>query len=210
MNTKLKSLILRPHEIRHALEHGCGQIRRVVKPQPDGVLADGMPWVKRTIRRMDCSVSPPVLIVTDKSMDGGQICRRLKSPFGTPGHRVWVRETWGLHDTQPSDGAANAHVYYRAADGDHYDLRYQLWRPSTQMPRWASRLTLEITSRVERVQEISKEDCIAEGIQGLDDVHAGWHQPFADLWDSRAKPGERFGDNPFVWVGEYKVVEVEK
>lgn len=62
--------------------------------------------------------------------------------------------------------------------------------PSIHMPRWASRLTLVVTAaKIERLQDISKTDVIAEGIAERDgcpitDVHAGWHEPFAQLWDS--------------------------
>jgi len=80
-------------------------------------------------------------------------------------------------------------------------------RPSIFMPRWASRITLEIINvRVERLQDISKADCIAEGMQGLNDVHAGWHQSYAALWESINGPGS-WDANPWVWVIEFKRVQ---
>jgi hypothetical protein len=83
------------------------------------------------------------------------------------------------------------------------------------MPRWASRITLEITGvRVERVQEISERDARAEGIQPvLEDgiwSHNGHVLPrdgFADLWDSvNAKRGYSWDVNPWVWVLEFKQI----
>lgn len=101
-------------------------------------------------------------------------------PYGQPGDRLWVRETWGLcsaHD--PTDwcggsirGVSESElreqflVEYRQNWITHPDSAY--WRPSIFMPRWASRITLEITGvRVERLNEISEADAIAEGIDPL-------------------------------------------
>jgi len=79
------------------------------------------------------------------------------------------------------------------------------------MPRLASRLTLEITGvRVERLQEISHEDAVAEGVHEhgpfpLKEKRMSLHcHAFADLWDSLAKPGVTWADNPWVWVIEFK------
>lgn len=132
-----------------------------------------------------------------------------RCPHGTSGDRLWVRETWGLHDTQPSDGPENATVYYRATDGDSHELRHQLWRPSIFMPRWASRITLEITDvRVQRVQEITEEDAIAEGSQ-CSGVPASLTNrgAFAKLWDKiNAKRGYGWDANPWVWAISFKRV----
>lgn len=94
-------------------------------------------------------------------------------PFGQPGDRLWVRETWGvdccvgLKDRDCIDLAHAACVVYRATDEtpDNGQSWARRWRPSIHMPRWASRITLEVVSvRVERVQDISEEDAIAEGL----------------------------------------------
>ncbi len=73
----------------------------------------------------------------------------------------------------------------------------------------AAELTLEITDvRVQRLQEISKRDVICEGIEGLEDVHAGWHQPFAELWDKlNAKRGFGWDTSPWVWAISFKVLQ---
>lgn len=89
------------------------------------------------------------------------------------------------------------------------------WRPSIFMPRWASRITLEITDvRVERVQDISEEDAIAEGCllpKGYEELCklAGGHRAvFRDLWDSiNAKRGFGWDSNPLVWVISFKLIE---
>jgi hypothetical protein len=84
-------------------------------------------------------------------------------PYGAPGDRLWVRETWAL---DPGSHPDDREVLYRATDPGWDDNGTGLkWRPSILMPRWASRITLEITDvRVERVQDISDADIRAEGV----------------------------------------------
>jgi len=154
------------------------------------------------------------------------------SPFGQPGDRLWVRETWGLDDCG-EDGkrviwqatCEAAWVMPRNELGEIYylpsDYNPGRWRPSIHMPRWASRLTLEVTEvRVQRLQEISEEDAMAEGAladrQRLEvagatliaDVPSA-RRAFRRLWDSIN--GEREGcawtANPWVWAITFKVVE---
>ena len=140
--------------VRAILEGRKTQTRRVIKPQHEGGVITG--------------VNPNGLPI--ETWGGGRGFKpnrtevMTSNPYGKPGDRLWVRETWGLFDTEPKDGPERAHVYYRATDGNLHECRYQLWRPSIYMPRWASRITLEITDiRAERLQEISEEDAIAEG-----------------------------------------------
>lgn len=140
-------------------------------------------------------------------------------PYGEPGDRLWVREAFALSQRDPDDYEVSMcepwwwdPPVYRAgtADGEwtRWDGRRHVpipppWRPSIHMPRWASRLTLEVTSvRVERVQSISEEDARAEGVTpgAVGDVTC-W-RAFRVLWDSIN--GEREGcswkANPWVWV----------
>lgn len=81
-------------------------------------------------------------------------------PYGVPGDRLWVRETWDA-----PDGSTNRdEAAYRADYGDKSEPQHT-WRPSIHMPRWASRLSLELTeSRIERVQDITAKDILAEGV----------------------------------------------
>lgn len=90
----------------------------------------------------------------------------MACPYGQPGDHLWVRETWtesiGGQPGTPDDGTRIA--YYKA-DGMHGE-KFRGWKPSIYMPRWASRITLEVTGvRVERVQDISEEDAWNEGIE---------------------------------------------
>jgi hypothetical protein len=129
---------------------------------------------------------------------------RMPCPFGGPGDRLWVKETHG-----PSAGG----MVYRA-DGGTACPDGGKWRPSIFMPRWASRITLEVTGvRVERLQDISQADAMAEGVtQGVyrgltgsivatceDQVVEGYRE----LWQSINGPGS-WDANPWVWVVEFK------
>jgi hypothetical protein len=117
---------------------------------------------------------------------GGPLCS-LPSPYGSPGDHLWVKETWS-HDAYGP--------YYRATEVAPDTLR---WKPSIFMPRWASRITLEITEvHVQRLQEISGDDAAAEGVtfprcdcdvccrsSVMCPADASAHiDEFATLWDS--------------------------
>ncbi|HBM2814562.1 TPA: morphogenetic protein [Enterobacter hormaechei] len=142
------------------------------------------------------------------------------SPFGKPGDRIWVRETWA----EAGAGAPDLKLY-RADYPEHVPAHYEnvppadeiRWTPSIHMPRWASRLTLEITCvRVERLNSISQEDAQAEGMEltgwrpTYSDPDSGgevWtpYDNFAQLWES-IYGEESWKANPWVWVIEFKVV----
>lgn len=91
-----------------------------------------------------------------------------KCPYGIPGDRLWVKETWQygpdvIPGMMASGKMSRRHIVYAAtvADGRHPPT----WRPSIHMPRWASRITLEIAGvRVERLHDISEADALAEGL----------------------------------------------
>lgn len=112
-------------------------------------------------------------------------CAQFKVGF-VPGDRLWVRESICEldRDHRPPRFAYKADTA-PGSEGDEIRKQYGYkWTPSIHMPRIASRLTLTVTAvKIERLQDISKDDCIAEGMVGLTDVHAGWHQPFAEFWD---------------------------
>lgn len=135
---------------------------------------------------------------TQKAYETGAAC-----PYGQPGDRLWVRETWNCIDTgrltQRQDW-----VRYRATDGEEMH-----WRPSIFMPRWASRITLEIVGvRVERVQDISEADALAEGVERVPTWAAySMRDKFWALWDSINGPrGYGWNANPWVWVVEFKCI----
>lgn len=126
------------------------------------------------------------------------------SPYGYAGDLLWVRETWCPDWTD--------HVIYKADGGSAIDAGYKTeprWRPSIHMPRAASRITLEVVSvRVERVQEVSPEDCFKEGVVPEKILHPVTPtRLFSGLWDSiNAKRGYSWESNPWVWVVEFKQV----
>lgn len=144
-------------------------------------------------------------------------------PYGHPGDRLWVRETWQKIYERQSDkqrfteppSAHNLHLYktwieYAATPRDEQDP--PRWRPSIFMPRSASRITLEIVNvRLERVQQISMKDCLKEGVGELLE-HGKYFKlgsylvgTFAHLWDSiNSKRGYGWDTNPWVWVVEFK------
>lgn len=137
-------------------------------------------------------------------------------PYGAAGDRLWVRETWCAEPeydmVKPSDIPLDSPIWYRAQADD--DL--SKWRPSIFMPRWASRITLEITNiRVERLQDISKSDAISEGVKPCDDE--SHHEipfgcvcevdRFKSLWDSINADRAPWESNPWVFVIEFKKLE---
>lgn len=133
-------------------------------------------------------------------------------PYGTTGDRLWVREShwWFKDEHDPVTGyfppaLTSADVEYRA-DGEKPG---RIWRPSIHMPRWASRITLELTSvRVERLQSISHEDAWDEGIRpGADGLYSCPNASFAEtpvdayrqLWE-HLNGAKSWAENPWVWV----------
>lgn len=135
-------------------------------------------------------------------------------PYGTKGDRLWVRETWRVRGGREYEYQRHQpSVVYRVT-ADVADQVCGEWRPSIFMPRWASRLTLEITGiRVQRVKDIRHEDAVAEGCYRIEPCAAypngnAWGRAgFAALWDSINKPrGFGWDVNPWVWVVEFRKV----
>jgi len=129
-------------------------------------------------------------------------------PYGGPGDRLWVRER-----LQNWHGQA---MYYRYNWADCTLVNPQLdWRwkrntiSSMFMPKVAVRIWLEITGvRVERVQEISEEDALAEGVETNRGNGGKCRRDFAMLWDSiNAKRGFDWDVNPWVWVVEFRRIK---
>lgn len=140
----------------------------------------------------------------------------LRCPYGQTGDRLWVRETFRLFDATDECGCYECPCgcpptgtpIYRA-DCDYGESK---WRPSIYMPRWASRILLEITDvRVERLQDISEEDAASEGapceIGRLEatilGTQASYRKGFIRLWESINGEGSWI-ENPWVWVIEFK------
>ncbi len=168
-----------------------------------------------------------------RTVNGGTLTMLVRFPYGHQGTRLWVRETW-THDAPDLETCRSAYEdaspgigygpYYRATEVAPDTLK---WRPAIFMPRWVSRLTLEITSvRVQRLQEISAADACDEGVTDvLDPGHplrsecyakhgtwtgderrdvygpfAGSVAAFATLWDSINGKRDPWASNPWVWA----------
>lgn len=199
--------------VRALLDGTKTQTRRVVKMPPSWdciVYADwGNGWWPY---RSDDGESP--------NYDNNEI--PLNCPYGQPGDCLWVRETFCLddngHEEWPIFRADGAKLPERPAT-----RKPARWTPSIHMPRRASRILLEITGvRVERLQDISEADAIAEGVEphevrqfamyGLNaEERADIRRqaavgPYRGLWGSINGAGS-WDANPWVWVIEFKRVQ---
>lgn len=210
--------------VRAILDGRKTQTRRALKPQPEWVDRTGLTYsstgepIPSGWCYSDCRGSGPFDPETHVEMHG--------CPYGRGGDHLWVRETalphfpWFRWQDVPEDRRDRRFVHYRA--GPDEDLIG--WRPSIHMPRWASRLTLEVCSvRVERVNSITAADAHAEGISekchGCEpgicqqvgpacSVFAySQVQGFRRLWDSlNAKRGYPFDAGCYVWVISFRVL----
>lgn len=217
--------------VRAILEGRKTQTRRIVKlphSNPLGV------WESTTVgghgtRLVDGSPAPELPAIWHTRTGDCLVC-----PHGNAGDRLWVRETHEVRriGSETFDGGRPTRRYagiaYQADDGRaevDIDLNtFQAldakesrgWSPSIHMPRWASRITLEITGvRAERLRDISAADALAEGIERTGDgfsVDGGRHfhaaSPrcaFASLWDGlNAARGHGWDANPWVWTISFR------
>lgn len=216
--------------VRVVLDGRKTQTRLVMKEQPD------------TRNRENLGFENGDLVEYTRIASCWNEVSRFRCPYGKVGDLLWVRETFAdvndhgcpaiLYKSDETTLDFMQDERYLCEDGslnyDHphikkyyysqwiYDVEsgepHHGWRPSVHMPRWASRLTLEITYiRVERLQDISRKDAGAEGVP-----HSVWRangqvygvdmpvqQAFGKLWTSIYGP-ESWNKNPFVWVIEFK------
>lgn len=190
--------------VRALLDGSKAQTRRVVKCpyKPWKGRVYDAPWTvvrhsgggwRATQHREDGSI-------IDEIGEAGFPC-----PYGVPGDRLWVRETFG-----PCDGW----LCYRATEGEKCVPDGGKWRPSIHMPRWASRITLTVTDvRVERLQDISEADAIAEGCLDTDgsptqELSGTARGAYAVLWDDLNAERAPWATNPWVWVISFAPVGV--
>ncbi|HGG8902970.1 TPA: hypothetical protein ACJJXD_004208 [Enterobacter cloacae] len=227
---KERGMIFNGEMVRAILDGRKTQTRRIMKVQPsDGFhpthngydLDLNAHWYTPGVVDKNGYLQPAkkdVFGVADENE--GYTC-----PFGAVGDRIWVRETWA----EAGAGAPDLKLY-RANYPEHVPTHYEnvppadeiRWTPSIHMPRWASRILLEITGmRVERLNGISETDAEAEGIdmEALFDAqdcydciadHNMTGRPtatgaFKYLWES-IYGEESWKSNPWVWVIEFKVV----
>ncbi|EPM8492882.1 hypothetical protein OM315_19260 [Escherichia albertii] len=141
-------------------------------------------------------------------------------PYGQPGDRIWVRETYRVHG-KATDVAT---LVYRASVRNSWTEQThrvpvevcnkpvsEKWTPSIHMPRWASRILLEITDvRVERLHDMSEADAKAEGASPatykITPPEAVYRVGFGDIWRS-IYGQENWLSNPWVWVIEFKRIQ---
>lgn len=210
---KERPMIFNAEMVRAILDGRKTQTRRIMKKQPEPSKArEGdfyFPCDKMQSMVHVSDFIPGNSMIPDAHEFFSKCC-----PFGEVGDRIWVRETW----TPASVDAEEGHYApdYRATEnGQPVDGR---WRPSIHMPRWASRITLEITGvRVERLNSISQEDAQAEGMKltgwrpTYSDPDSGgevWtpYDNFAQLWES-IYGEESWQANPWVWAITFRHIE---
>lgn len=202
---KERPILFNSEMVRAILDGRKTQTRRLLKPQPD-LVGNCWKW-----KNCAWTAEEPYCLVHNM-LDPVSLC-----PFGQPGDRLWVRETWCVHP-YALEGADKDEdmIVYRANDYRLVDSEFT-WKPSIHMPRWASRITLEVVNvRVERLCSISHEDALKEGVwpgetpyndELIDEFKTPAQKLFAGLWNSiNGKRGYAWDTNPWVWVVEFKRV----
>ena len=215
---KERPIIFQAPMVRAILDGRKTQERRVVKQQLIQ-LADESRWYSFDHRGINYRVTSRN---SRNSTVGAWAQLRQFCPHGQVGDQLWVRET---HAIVPRTAYAHSEgVQQKLRPDDNHDAAvYRAdwvrctpgsWRSSTQMPRWASRITLEITGvRVERLQDISEADAMAEGTTpsgvGCNLDYLKFRAGYQTLWESNHGP-ESWNLNPWVWVIEFKKLEGSK
>ncbi|HCT7774661.1 TPA: morphogenetic protein [Klebsiella pneumoniae] len=229
---KERGMIFNSEMVRAIVSGRKTQTRRIMKVQPESNQL-GLLLITDSTKHSDIGKYH----WAESNATGNHVRSKLFScPFGAVGDQIWVRETfqgplfdYELMDEYLEDSSKfeKPEFCQYAADGGHRpeyqdaddNLRHG-WRPSIHMPRWASRILLEITDvRVERLNAISEEDARAEGIIDGGCLNCGEPEPcgcanpepdatdaFAYLWQS-IYGQENWNANPWVWVIEFKRVE---
>ena len=203
---KERPILFNGPNVRAILEGRKTQTRRPVIGMPQDHVLCG----SRTFVRHGAEWHFPKCIETDNVP-----AAVLKSPFGKPGDRLWVRECFSgewffdYYKTKPSLWDKSSPIWYWADGGPEYG-DWTRPKPSIHMPRWAGRITLEIKRVwVERLQEIDEGGAVAEGRMcvGVGDDWAregsfklGWNTVYA-------KKGHDWDKNPWVWCCEFEVTK---
>ena len=198
---KERPILFNGEMVRAILGGRKTQTRRVIKPQP--------PNGTEKVMFNPTSFEPDYGFYF--APHGG----KYKCPYGVPGDRLWVRETHAIVPRTAyaqSDGVQQVLRPDDNHDAAIFKAGWDLsppgrWKPSIHMPRWASRILLEITDiRVERVQDIRCKDLTAEGIN--EPYIRPRHRKWLELWNSiNEKKGFGWDVNPWVWVIEFRRVK---
>jgi len=214
-----RPIIFNADMVRAVLDGRKSQSRRIMRVQPDSAGFESrfiIDSTKRSEIGKWCWAEPGVFVNPLRSA-------LFSCPFGEIGDRLWVRETFRVH-SRATDVAT---LVYKASEQQswtqqthrvpiekcHKPAVVDKWTPSIHMPRWASRITLEITGvRVERLQDISHSDAKSEGCWygrggGEPDFAVNPSGHFPTLWAS-IYGEENWQANPWVWVIEFKPAAV--
>ncbi|USD22121.1 hypothetical protein MJO52_03020 [Microbulbifer variabilis] len=219
---KERPILLNGDMVRAILDGRKTQTRRLINPQPFNGVSD-----EEAIKQI--GGLPPRLSlhqVINQAWRSG--CADIPCPLGKPDDRLWVRETHHLSHQKKVTYRADYpfNPFNEDECGEDCSMVGEKWRPSIHMPRWASRITLEITAiRIQRIQNISEEDAIAEGVLNSTlqapptktvMYHCGpWPTPicgesardaYGALWESTYGK-DSWDQNPWVWVIEFRRVE---
>lgn len=212
-----RGMIFNAEMVRAIFDGSKTQTRRIMKVQPDSPNF-GLLRITESTKSTDIGKYH----WAESNATGTHSRSALfSSPFGQPGDRIWVREAFRVM------GCATdvARLMYYASERNSFTEATrtvpvasctkqpsQQWTPSIHMPRWASRITLEITDvRVERLNSITEDDARSEGIApAAGGVDKGWEHRinFRELWFS-IYGADSWQANPWVWVIEFRRVEGE-
>jgi len=212
---KTRPILFSAPMVRALLDGTKTQTRRLVKPQPEPEASLGF-LIPQPNAKGSCAHFHKI---DARGIHSDELT--VHCPYGMPGDRLWVRETAIITPPNWTDRSFSTHpdapggprcVQYLATNpeteaAEDYKLKKT---PSIFMPRWASRITLEIVSvRVERLQDISEDDARAEGAQwaACGAPQEGSHKAgYALLWESLNGAGS-WPANPWVWCVEFKRIE---
>lgn len=214
---KERPILFKGEMVRAILGGRKTQTRRVVKVQPP-TEKHQLLHVMDSTDRNQVGKSHWAMLNDEETSVIESDKRYFSCPYGTTGDRLWVRETFRLYNRTDECGCSDfpcpcppsgAPIY--RATGDDGESK---WTPSIFMPRWASRITLEITDvRVERLQDISETDAKDEGVSSDCPIghipsyqEAPFSYCFASLWQSINGP-DSWDANPWVWVVEFRRIE---
>lgn len=217
-----RGMIFNGEMVRALLDGRKTQTRRIVKGTDSAV---------KFCKEWNINGEEVFVVLGEKDHTGmNPVLGAISCPFGAVGNRIWVREAFRVH-SRATDVAT---LVYKASERNSWTEQThrvpvavcnkpatpEKWTPSLHMPRWASRILLEITDvRVERLNAINEHDALAEGVAKLrggfwKHYQPGWTQhqlsargSFVTLWKS-IYGDESWNSNPWVWVIKFKRIEV--
>ncbi len=208
-------------------EHGIIFCTEMVKPILDGRKTQTRRLIRGitphyVLAKKPDSYGPEDYAFVDMADPIGTYPTLIQSPYHV-GDLLWARETWGVFDVDADEDVA---IAYKADSNDEFvtwfsnkahllngKYRLEQWRSARFMFKDFARIWLEVTEvKVERLQDITEQDAIREGCKhhesAIMSMGVGYRASFFELWDSlHKKPGERSGDNPWVFVPEFKRIQ---